>query len=215
MSLLDPIDNYCERLSAGLMAEPLNAASNISFFIAAFLLYRNYKKQGLRDLPVSILILMVFTVGIGSSLFHTFANNLTMLADIIPIMAFVLTYLYFALTRLLGFSTSKARMALILILLASAATDFVPPELRFNGSVQYFPCLAALLLVAWKSSEKLLYAASAIFFCSLTFRSIDMYICNEFSEGTHFVWHLLNGVLLFILVKVLINHLHASRKLLD
>jgi hypothetical protein len=215
MPLLTPIDNYCERLSPGLMAEPLNALSNLSFIIAAWFLYRCYRKHGLRDLPVAVLIGMVFIVGVGSSLFHTFANNLTMLADIIPIMVFVLSYLFFALIRLLGFSKSKARLSLLVLLLASAATSFAPPELRFNGSVQYFPCLAALFLVAWKSHQKLLYLASAVFSCSLIFRSVDMALCNEFSEGTHFIWHLLNGVLLYVLVKVLINHLHTSRKLLD
>lgn len=215
MSLLTPIDNYCERLSPGLMAEPLNAISNLSFIIAAWMLYRAYKKQGLYDLPVTSLILMVFTVGVGSSLFHTFANKLTMLADVIPIMVFVLTYLFFALIKLLGLSRGKASISLILLLIASGLTILAPPELRFNGSEQYFPCLGALLIVAWKSRQKSLYLASALFSCSLLFRSIDMALCSEFSEGTHFIWHLLNGVLLYVLVKVLINHLHTSRKLLD
>jgi hypothetical protein len=34
-----PVDIYCERVAPGLLAEPLNAASNIGFFIAAFILY--------------------------------------------------------------------------------------------------------------------------------------------------------------------------------
>jgi len=215
MSLLTPVDNYCERLSPSLMAEPLNALSNLSFIITAWMLYRAYKKKGLYDLPVTALILMVFIVGVGSSLFHTFANNLTMLADIIPIMVFVLSYLFFALIRLLGFSKSKARLALVVLLLASAATSFAPAELRFNGSVQYFPCLGALFLVAWKSRQQPLYLASAVFSCSLIFRSVDMALCSEFLEGTHFIWHLLNGALLYVLVKALINHLHTDTKLIE
>ncbi len=215
MSLLTPVDNYCERLSPGLLAEPLNALSNISFFIAAWFLYMDYKKHGLRDIPIAALICMVFAVGVGSSLFHSFANNLTMFADIIPIMVFVLTYLFFALTYLLSYSRIAAVIALILLLLAAAATGFAPPEMRFNGSVQYFPCLAALLMVAWKSRQKALYIASAIFSCSLIFRSIDMAICAEFAEGTHFMWHMLNGALLYVLVKALINHLHTGIKLVD
>ena len=38
MRLLDPIDLYCERTTALLWAEPVNALSNLGFLLAAWLL---------------------------------------------------------------------------------------------------------------------------------------------------------------------------------
>ena len=37
------------------------------------------------------------------------------------------------------------------------------------------------------------------FTVSLVFRTVDNQVCGGFPLGTHFVWHLLNGVLLFLL----------------
>ncbi len=211
MSLLAPIDIYCERLSPELLAEPLNALSNISFLLAAWFLHMAYRKSGVHNRHIAILIGIVFTVGIGSLLFHTFANKLTMLADIIPIMVFVFYYLYCALKMLLKLTNSGSVIANAILLVASALTGLLPRELQFNGSVSYFPCLIALLLVALKSRNKILYLANIIFLFSLTFRSIDMVVCPELSIGTHFLWHLLNGLLLYLLVKVLINHCAGER----
>jgi hypothetical protein len=36
---------------------------------------------------------------------------------------------------------------------------------------------------------------------SLIFRSIDMAVCPELPLGTHFLWHLLNAVVLYLLLR--------------
>jgi hypothetical protein len=56
------------------------------------------------DRVVVILCWWVVAIGIGSGLFHTFANRLTMLADVIPIAVFTLAYTGFAIRRYLGYS---------------------------------------------------------------------------------------------------------------
>ncbi|KZB85003.1 hypothetical protein [Amycolatopsis regifaucium] len=38
--------------------------------------------------------------------------------------------------------------------------------------------------------------AAAVFGVSLAFRSADHAVCGNFPAGTHFVWHLLNGLVL-------------------
>ena len=86
--LLTPIDNYCERTGVDLFSEPTNAVSNLSFFIAAWLLLRLYRSGGRHNPEALILISLVALVGAGSTLFHTFANQLAMLGDIIPIAMF-------------------------------------------------------------------------------------------------------------------------------
>src|SRR6478752_5502086 len=97
--LFQPMRNYCERTGDLLWSEPLNALSNIAFFIAAWLLWKSYKANHIRSRPTAVLIALIALVGFGSTLFHTFANGLTMLGDVIPIAVFTFYYLWNALRR--------------------------------------------------------------------------------------------------------------------
>jgi hypothetical protein len=45
---------------------------------------------------------------------------------------------------------------------------------------------------------------------SLVARSSDMPICNVFPLGTHFIWHLLNATLLYLLVRLAIEKIPAD-----
>lgn len=49
-------------------------------------------------------------------------------------------------------------------------------------------------------------AAAGTFFVSLAFRTLDQWLCPCLPIGTHFLWHLLNGVLLYLTMKALILH---------
>jgi hypothetical protein len=55
-------------------------------------------------------------------------------------------------------------------------------------------------------------AAAALFFVSLAFRTVDRAICGVFPLGAHFVWHLLNAVVLWLLLKTAITHATPSEK---
>ncbi|PWT93645.1 MAG: hypothetical protein C5B56_00365, partial [Proteobacteria bacterium] len=46
--------------------------------------------------------------------------------------------------------------------------------------------------------------AAGLFCVSLVFRTIDRTICGAFPLGTHFVWHMLNAVVLFVLLRAAI-----------
>ncbi|MDX1975843.1 MAG: ceramidase domain-containing protein [Rickettsiales bacterium] len=208
--LFQAIDIYCERRMIGLWAEPLNALSNVSFLIAAWLLWRHYKSLKLHDTQCTILIGLVAKVGIGSLLFHTFANRISMLADVIPIMAFACYYLWLALRRLIRVNKLKATSLLAMFMFAGAYADKVPPQLSFNGSIAYFPCLVSILMMGaylrtrQRPEAPLLLQAGFIFLISLGFRSSDMVLCEFLPIGVHFLWHALNGVVLYLLSKAII-----------
>lgn len=68
------VDLYCERLGPGLLAEPLNAITNLAFFIAAWLLWRQSRIAGSLTGGVILLLALLVAFGVGSSLFHTFAT---------------------------------------------------------------------------------------------------------------------------------------------
>ena len=207
MNLYDPIINYCERTAPGLWQEPLNAISNISFFIAGWLLLKAYRASGHKAVDEAILIGLIWIIAVGSTLFHTFANGLTMLMDAIPISIFTFYFLWVAMRRTLALSILKAAAGLLVFFALSTQLQNLPVEYSFNGSVNYFPALFALLIVGGtlvvrhSPSGPSILTAALLFIVSLVFRSIDYAVCPSFAFGTHFLWHLINGAVLYLLVK--------------
>jgi Alkaline phytoceramidase (aPHC). len=92
-------DLYCERTDPGLWAEPLNAVTNIAFIFAAALAFRQAGPA--RGWPDGLLAGLILAIGLGSLAFHTMANRVGMLADVIPILAFQLSFLEVHATRIL------------------------------------------------------------------------------------------------------------------
>ncbi|WP_370458555.1 ceramidase domain-containing protein [Aliiroseovarius sp. PrR006] len=93
---------YCKRVSAAFWAEPLNAVSNLAFILAALWGWIEAKRRDRLDPMTMALILLAGMIGIGSFLFHTFANAWSSLADVIPIWTFVLLFVLVALRRVAG-----------------------------------------------------------------------------------------------------------------
>src|SRR6516225_3228807 len=103
-----PVSQYCERADASFWAEPLNAATNAAFLIAAAAAFLIWRRAGGRDQPALALIIVVVAVGLGSFTFHTVATRGAALADTIPIAIFIYGYLLLALRRFLHFSPAAA-----------------------------------------------------------------------------------------------------------
>jgi hypothetical protein len=216
-SWLTPVDNYCERVDAGFWSEPLNAATNGAFILAAAYGFILWRRAGGRDWPGLSLIGIMLIVGIGSFLFHTFANRWSRLADVLPIALFIYGYFLLALRRFLRFGIVAALAATGIF----AVFNMVFPRLWFgvlpsvtlDGSVGYLPALAALLTVGClclgakvQRPGAALLTAAGIFALSLFFRSIDSAVCSAFPTGTHFLWHVLNGVVLLVLARAAIAY---------
>jgi hypothetical protein len=210
-----PINIYCERLGPGLLAEPVNAITNVAFFIAAGLALRYARLQGRLDGAMTLLIGLTFTVGVGSTLFHTFAQRWALWADVIPILLFIVSYIGIAIWRFFGARPGESVVLAASFLffasgLRAAATGTLPPV--FAPAIGYLPALVALLaagaLLALRShaAGKWLLATSAVFTTSLTMRSLDMHVCEHFPVGTHFLWHILNGVVLGMLLLTFLRH---------
>jgi hypothetical protein len=65
----------------------------------------------------------------------------------------------------------------------------------------------------------LVFAAAATFLVSLTFRSLDQRICADWvilghRMGTHFLWHLLNSLTLFLLLTASIKYGQRTQNVL-
>jgi hypothetical protein len=55
-------------------------------------------------------------------------------------------------------------------------------------------------------------AAGAVFFSAFAARTLDMPICSVFPLGKHFMWHLLNALLLYLLVRLGITGLPSRTR---
>ena len=221
---------YCERgTSEALFAEPINAVSNAAFLLAAlagFLLVLRRPPEE-RNADQFLLPALVLFIGLGSLAFHLYADRGTALADVVPISLFMLVYFGFALNRFVGVPPAWTTLAVLGFTAIVAITmqvrcgeDFigfpgsgvegVKPCL--NGSLFYFPALVALMVVGLILSERghkaapwLLWAA-AIFALSIALRSLDLALCDKAvfegrKVGTHFAWHVLNALALFLLLR--------------
>lgn len=204
------IDIYCERTGPEFWSEPVNAVTNLAFIVAAFFLMRMILRAGpdvRRDAAVWILAGLVFVIGVGSSLFHTFATRWAMLSDVIPIALFILIYTWYAIRRFAGAPAWGAALGVAAVLGLAVA---VPPLTGFRGG-SYVAALTALIVIGGflrlaraHPAGNALLAAAAVFAVSLTLRTIDEPLCALVPLGTHFLWHLLNGCVLFIVVRALV-----------
>ncbi|MCB1743367.1 MAG: hypothetical protein KDK91_23525, partial [Gammaproteobacteria bacterium] len=153
-----------------------------------------------------VLSWLVISIGIGSALFHSFANGWSMLADVVPIGIYMYVFIGFCAAVLLGHHWPGVVLALLGLLVLLALGSRLPSE-PFNGSNSYFGAAAALLGLAllcrraghpaWRD----LAIAFGLFCVSLTLRSIDMAVCERWPLGTHFLWHSFNALLLYFTLR--------------
>jgi hypothetical protein len=199
-----PVDLYCERLDPSFWAEPVNAVSNIAFMIAAVAALMHWRRYA-GDLATLALIGLTFAIGFGSFTFHTLATRGAMLLDVGPIGVFIYGYFLLALRQMLGLSWSLSiASTAAFAVLSTGIASYVPREM-LNGSTGYFPALAALLVFGSMLRDSLqgraMLAAAGVFVVSVTLRIIDLDICPAFALGTHFLWHVLNAVVLYLLLR--------------
>lgn len=209
MSWSEPVDLYCERTDPSFWAEPINAFTNGAFLIAAALALVLWRRRGDRDPATLCLIIVTALIGIGSFAFHTLATRGAVLLDIIPIALFVYGYLFLALRRFLRLKWLATVGILLAFIVASEGISFVLPPDFLNGTADYLPPLAALITVGIMTGTNRvgssILLAAAVFLVSLVFRTIDRAVCGGFPIGTHFIWHLLNAGVLYILLRTAIS----------
>jgi hypothetical protein len=204
------IDSYCERTAPGLWNEPANAVSNVAFLIAAAVLIR-LLAAGPRRAPVSVWLLPVLlgVVGGCSLSFHTFATTATAALDTLSILAFILTavvLLVHWMWRVRWRWAWPAAPAYLVAALGVNAALLLAGERATVGG--YLPALLGLVgfgvAVRYTAppdaagAGRRLLLAGAVFAVSLTLRTADGAVCGGFPVGTHFLWHLLNAVVLYL-----------------
>lgn len=212
---------YCERgLDPSFWAEPLNAVTNLAFLTAALL-----GAVGLLRLPAgqrggleTACVVLAAAIGIGSFLFHTLATPWAAVADTLPIGIFMLVYLVLASRQYLELTVAGVAGVVVAFIaaMALAGQPVCGGRPCLNGSASYLPAFGALaaigslLLRRGHPAARALLAGAGVLAVSLAMRTIDRAVCPYTilaaarPTGTHFLWHLLNGLLLHILLQAAI-----------
>ena len=192
------IDAYCERLDPSFWAEPVNAATNAAFVIAALVVWARV------SLPASKLLCVILgAIGVGSFLFHTFATAWAALADVAPIGLFILVYLFLVNRDIVGLRGWIAVGATALFIPYAALIVPVFNALPFFH-ISTFYWTVPLLLVAYGLVFRILpfFVGAGVLAISIALRSFDMAWCDALPIGTHFAWHCLNGLMLGFMITV-------------
>jgi hypothetical protein len=202
------IDAYCERTGPGLLAEPLNAITNLSFIFAAWAAWLVARRVGRPAAGVWGLIALSTSVGLGSGLWHTFATNWALWLDIIPIFLFILWFIWMYTRRVAGMPTPVALAWVVAYAIATFLAQGFASVL--HGAPVYAPALIVVLelgvIHAREQAEERysLVVAGGVYGLALFFRTIDEEVCPSLPIGTHFLWHSLNGVVVYLAMRSVI-----------
>ena len=192
------LDLYCERITTGLMAEPLNVYSNVAFLIAAFFVWRFGKKNELMGGAETLLVVLMVLVAIGSTLFHMLSNRWSMVADLAPLLLFQSLFVFQYgkyIARHDNHPWIKA-FFMVLIYVGSVYLISQSPIETYNGAITFLPALIFLVLFAIYHSRKArkknfaIWLSVIFFFCALAMRSVDLEVCEFQVSGTHYGWHI-------------------------
>jgi hypothetical protein len=212
---VDYIDIYCERTGPGLLAEPANALTNVAFFLAAALLWRMARRSDQASPSILLLLGLVIAIGIGSSLFHTFATTWARVLDELPILLFQLAFVWLYARRVVALGRLAAG-ALLLAFLAGALYARQFPHL-LNGSLIYAPALVlvgALGVFHYATRQAAragLALAAAVLALAVGLRTLDAASCERFALGTHFLWHLLVAAVIYLCTSALLAALESAQ----
>lgn len=190
------MDGYCERIGPGLWTEPLNAVSNLAFLVAALAVWAAGRRASTRVLAV--LIGLIF---LGSTAFHTTATPWGAAADTGFILLFLLYYVALFARDFAGVPPRFAWLAAPAFVVFTVLVAMGADAAGFGGPGMYLSALLVLAGIAvwWRGPERWLFAAAGVVFTvSLTFRTLDEPLCDAVPIGTHFAWHVLNAVTLYL-----------------
>lgn len=206
------IDAYCERIDPGFWSEPINAVTNLAFLAAALWVWPR-----VAGLPLArALAAILFAIGMGSFLFHTFATPWAALMDVVPIGAFILLYLFAVHRDVIGLGFWPALGATALFIPFAAITVPLLGMLPFFGISAFYwtvPILLVIYALALHRTPQItrgFLTGAGLLALSISARSVDETLCNFIPFGTHFLWHIFNAVMLAWMILVYRRHMLAG-----
>ena len=170
--------------------QPWNVASNFIFLLLAITSWRSppcrYSRYGF------------IVLALGSTIWHTFLTRWALWCDLIGIIAWITMY-FCDVSRIKNISIFRgvAFSILYLITLNVCAYTLRPLLPKFSGA--FIPQITLMLIAAcirkFSSTVRRLFILGALFMAiGIFMREQDLLLCNEFTMGTHWLWHICVGL---------------------
>lgn len=182
--------------------------TNIFILAAGLCGWRHAVRNGVLTVGTGLMLTTIIAIGLGSIVFHIYPVRLTLVMDVAPITLFQFIFLWLYLKKAFSasFTTSAVICAVValLIVFSYRFLDYI------NASSPYLPALVVLsAMVIWFRHTKgkwdlTVVAALLLFSVALIFRTIDNALC-VYGVGTHFIWHTLNGIVLYLFYLTIAN----------
>jgi len=210
MNWFETIDGYCERIDASFWSEPLNAVTNVVFLMAAIWVLRREELNN----KARALAFLLGMIGIASFLFHSVATAWAGALDVLFILLFTLLYIFVATEDFLGLPRRSALVVTLGYFPFSFVVDWLTLPLSFLGSTRiYIPILILIILYSLILYKKFPYLSrglamgALLLTISMFARSVDLPLCETISTGTHFLWHVINAIMLAWMIEVYRRHI--------
>ena len=205
MDWMRAVDGYCERLGAQYWAEPINAVTNLAFVGVAILMWRRCAGVVWGRVLSAVLAM----IGIGSWAFHTHAQVWAGVADVVPIAVFVFIYIYLSYRFYWRFGRGAAILwtaGFVPFAAALVPVFQMVPGIGSTAGYMPVPLMIAIHAVGLRHRmpevARGLAIGAGILMISLLARTLDGPMCDSWPSGTHFMWHLLNAVMLGWMIEV-------------
>ncbi|MEU8631069.1 hypothetical protein AB0C38_02795 [Amycolatopsis sp. NPDC048633] len=195
--MTDYVDGYCERVGPGLWGEPLNSLSNLAFLLAAVLVWR----LAAGDRVGRLLAGLIGLVFVASTAFHLVATRWAAVADSVSILVFMLVYA--VLFARVFYRWRLAWLAAPAFVALTVVTALLGGGLYLSALIG-LGIFAALLAFERDAYWTHFAVAGAVFALSLSLRALDRDVCDYVPVGTHFLWHLLNGLVLYLVSRTMV-----------
>ena len=160
---------------------------------------------------------VVGAIGIGSNLFHTHAQIWALIAKSTPIGAFILIYLIAVNGDVWGMlvwmALGGARLLVPYTALTVAVWQGLPVLGILAGYMQAPVLIATYAALLWRRTPRLargLLSGAALLLAYLTARRVDELLCPHWPVGKHFLWHILNAIMLVWMIELFRHYVSAT-----
>lgn len=209
-ALFAPVMRFCERTTPYVLGQEVwNDWTHLAFFAGcAVALWWHGHKGNLRTLN-GLLAAWIGVIGLASTSLHLYPIGLTYLLDGLGITVFMALFTYQAPKLLRGYSHAQALKFSGAFLLATALCGL--PSKLIGQEWLTLTFLPSLVFIAWLARTaatphaRCNFAwATGVFALSMAAHGLDLPTCTlTQGHGTHWLWHVCNGLMLTLLVTTL------------
>lgn len=198
--------SYCESSDFFFTTQPLNSFSSVAFFLVALILVITIPLHHPRWRRLCPFAALCVLIGVGSSLWHVVQEPWALVADITPIFVFLFFFQYHFLKKFTDWSRARIFKDMVGLAALMGLASLVMNEVFLQKSNAFVPVVAWLAYIGvvigqrFPKQARRCFMAAGFFALAIVARIIDMPLCEQWHYGTHFLWHMLSALTLYLVL---------------